>query len=265
MDDSHRCRDIGAAVFPGNSQAALDADALKQYGGTYSADCGNPVAPRGTVFADALVVLEGDRRIAGDKLQAAYSYFGQSPPPGYQVALLSEMRGSGQLMFLVYRDKSGQYMTLDGDPKVRAALGKALTAQKYRLCDPSRKIAPAAPAGARQSALGGDAGSLLLDPKFKSAYYKALGPKVKDSWLAKLDGPSPLTKKVNVGGTEYVLASSCKNHDCGDNNVVLLYSAARGAVHGKIFERGKSTLIGSPPPAVASELERLWVSEWRRK
>jgi hypothetical protein len=36
---------------------------------------------------------------------------------------------------------------------------------------------------------------LLNDAKFKSAYYKELGPKVKESWLAKLDGPAPLVKK----------------------------------------------------------------------
>ena len=254
-----------ATVFPAHSQGTLDADTLKQYGGTYSSDCSNPTAPRGTVFADALVVLEGDKRVAGGKVQAAYSYFGQSPPPYYEVALLSEVRGSGQLMFIVYRDKSGQYMKLDGDAKVLAALGKALSAHRYRHCDPSRKVNAVPPARAAQSASAGDAGLLLLDPKFKSAYYKALGPMVKESWLAKFDGPSPETRKVKVAGREYVLASSCKNHDCADNNVVLLYSAGDGAVHGKIFTRGKSILIGSPPPAVAAELERLWVSEWRWK
>ena len=254
-----------ATVFPAHSQGTLDADTLKQYGGTYSSDCSNPAAPRGTVFADALVVLEGDKRIAGGNVQAAYSYFGQSPPPYYEVALLSEVRGSGQLMFIVYRDKSGQYMKLDGDAKVLAALGKALAAHKYRHCNPSRRVNAAPPAGAPQSAPEGDAGLLLLDPKFKSAYYKALGPMVKESWLAKFDGPSPATRKVKVAGREYVLASSCKNHDCADNNIVLLYSVAGGAVHGKIFTRGKSILIGSPPPAVAAELERIWVSEWRRK
>jgi hypothetical protein len=254
-----------ATVFPAHSQGTLDADTLKQYGGTYSSDCRNPAAPRGTVFADALVVLEGDKRTAGGNVQAAYSYFGQSPPPYYEVALLSEVRGSGQLMFIVYRDKSGQYMKLDGDAKVLAALGKALSTHKYRHCDPSRKVTAVPPAGAPQSASAGDAGLLLLDPKFKSAYYKALGPRVKESWLTKFDGPSPETRKVKVAGREYVLAGSCKNHDCADNNVVLLYSAADGAVYGKIFARGKSILIGSPPPAVAAELERLWVSEWRRK
>ena len=101
-----------ATILPAQSQGRLDADALKLYGGTYSSDCSNPTAPKGTVFAEAL----------------------------------------------------------------------------------------------------------------------------------------------EVAGTEYVLASSCKNHDCGDNNTVLLYSAAQGVVYGKIFERGRSMLIGAPSPAVASAL-----------
>ncbi|MGZ9067364.1 MAG: hypothetical protein ACXW2I_18775 [Burkholderiales bacterium] len=35
--------------------------------------------------------------------------------------------------------------------------------------------------------------------------------------------------------------------------------------YGKIYQRGKSSLIGAPPPAVAAELERLWKSEWRSR
>ena len=79
-----------------------------------------------------------------------------------------------------------------------------------------------------------------------------------------LDGPATPTTKINVAGNEYVFAKSCKNHDCGDNNVVLLYSAAQGKVYGKVFDRRRASLIGNPPPAVAAELDRLWVAEWRQ-
>ena len=106
---------------------------------------------------------------------------------------------------------------------------------------------------------------LLTDPKFKSAYYKALGPKVKERWLAQLDGPTPPIKKINVAGAEYIFASACKNHDCGDSNTVLLYSTTQAVVYGKIVQQRRATLIGAPPPAVASELDRFWVAEWRQK
>jgi hypothetical protein len=106
---------------------------------------------------------------------------------------------------------------------------------------------------------------LLYDPKAKATYYKALGPLSKEPWLAKLDGPSSENKPVKVAGADYVLVSTCKNHDCAENNVVLLYSGSQDVVYGKVYQRGKSTLIGSPPPAVAAELERLWKTEWRSK
>jgi|GEM_PF-4605947 len=107
------------------------------------------------------------------------------------------------------------------------------------------------------------AAGLLYDPKAKATYYKALGPLSKEPWLAKLDGPSPQNKRVKVAGTDYFLVSACKNRDCENHSTVLLYSQAQDLVYGKVYQRGKSTLIGAPPPAVAAELEKLWKGEWR--
>jgi Inhibitor of vertebrate lysozyme (Ivy) len=107
------------------------------------------------------------------------------------------------------------------------------------------------------------AAGLLYDPKAKATYYKALGPLSKEPWLAKLDGPSPQNKRIKVAGADFFLVSACKNRDCENNSTVLLYSQAQDVVYGKVYQRGKSTLIGAPPPAVASELEKLWKSEWR--
>lgn len=76
---------------------------------------------------------------------------------------------------------------------------------------------------------------------------------------------SAATKKLRVGGAEYVFAASCKNRDCEDNNLVLLYSALQGKVYGKVLERRRAFLIGDPPAAVASELDRLWTAEWRQQ
>jgi len=78
--------------------------------------------------------LQGNKRLAGANLQAAFSYFGQAALLNYQVALLSEVRGP-QLMAVVFENKSGQYLTLDGDRQVRANLGKAVLENKYWLCD----------------------------------------------------------------------------------------------------------------------------------
>ena len=105
----------------------------------------------------------------------------------------------------------------------------------------------------------------LKDPKFNALYAKALGPKAKTPWLAKMDGPAPTTRKVRVIGSEFVLAAFCKNRDCGENSAVLLYAADRGQLYGTIFEKGKTTLIGDPPPGLAIELNKLWKKEWRQQ
>lgn len=107
------------------------------------------------------------------------------------------------------------------------------------------------------------AAGLLYNPQAKATYRKALGPLVKEPWLANLDGPSNEYRPVRVAGEDYMLGSTCKNHDCYDNTVVLLWSGVQDVVYGKVVQKGKSTLIGSPPPAVAAELEKLWKSEFR--
>lgn len=108
------------------------------------------------------------------------------------------------------------------------------------------------------------AAGLLYNAKAKATYHKALGPLVKQPWLAKLDGPSNEFRPVKVAGADYMLGSTCKNHDCQDNTIVLLWSGVQEVVYGKVVQKGKSTLIGAPPPAVAAELEQLWRTEFRR-
>jgi hypothetical protein len=107
------------------------------------------------------------------------------------------------------------------------------------------------------------AAGLLYDPKAKAAYMKALGPLAREPWLARLDGPSPQNRAVKVAGADFVLLSACRNRDCEQNNTVLLWSGGPDVVYGKVYQRGKSTLIGAPPPPVAAELDKLWKQEWR--
>lgn len=245
--------------------AALDAPTFKLFGGTYMSDCANNASAKVTVFEDAIVFLDAAKRIAASNVQSAPSYFGQDMPPEYRTALLSEIPGGAQMIAVVSQDEQGYYVTLDGDAKVMAQIGKPLAATKFRRCGP--KPADAAPPSvttpAPASSGAVDAGGMLLNPKFRAAYYRALGARVKEQWLAKLDGPSPATRRVTVAGREYVLVSSCKDHDCADNNAVLLYSSEFQIVYGKIYQHGRSSLIGVPPAGVARELDRLWKVEWR--
>lgn len=150
----------------------------------------------------------------------------------------------------------------------RSVLRGLLATLAIAVAGPAKCDGAVAVAEARESARSereAAAASPLADPEFKRAYYRALGPKVRESWLARLDGPSPGQKSVFVAGADYIEIAFCKAHDCHDNNAVLLYSRAAGSVYGLVFEANRrSTLIGQPPPAIAAELQRLWQSEWRQ-
>ena len=266
------------AAPPAWSQGRLDAAAMKAFGGTYSPDCANPGAPRAVVTAATLVVEQGNQRMSGGNVQSAASFLGPSPPPNFRTVLLGDVRGR-QLQFILFQDGAGYYLTLDGDQRVRAALGK-LTGYRYRHCGvvvakaaappptaaaPASGAAPAAPAGAIPPLDTMTAGGLLMDPKFKAAWHQALGPRAREPWLGELDGPSPDTSRVRVDGAEYFLGAACMNRDCSDNSLVALYSQPRGVVYGYINERGRVSRVGGPPPAVAAELERLWRKQWRQQ
>ncbi len=110
----------------------------------------------------------------------------------------------------------------------------------------------------------GSPGELLRNPQFKAAYFSALGPKTKDKWLSTLAN-SGQVRAEKIAGDTWQVVTPCKPHDCGDNNLLLLWAPAKGVVVGKLFEKGKTTLVGAPSPAMAVELERLWKAEFRRQ
>lgn len=105
---------------------------------------------------------------------------------------------------------------------------------------------------------------LLKNPKFKTAYLAALGPKAREKWLATMTN-SGLVRTETVAGERWQVATPCKPHDCGDNNLLLLYSPGRGAVVGHLYEKGKVTTLGSPNAAMGAELQRLWNKEFRQR
>lgn len=250
-----------AAGLPASAQGRLDAATLKAFGGTYQLDCASNTSPKATVFADALVFLDGDRRVAGARLESAASFNGPNQPPEFRTVLLSDAPG-GQLRAAVYQDKAGHYLLLDPDPKVQAAMGKSFGFQKFRRCDGGATAAPTSPSKTPPLEEMGASG-FLLDAKARATYQKAIGPLARERWLARLDGPSPQNKRIKVAGVDFVLISACKNHDCADHNAVFLYSATQNLLNGLVYQRGRTTLVGQPAPAVAAELPRLWKKEWR--
>jgi len=252
---------------PSVALGQLDADALKTYGGRYAVDCANPASPHIDVTATALNVEQGTRRMTGTNLQSAVSYFGNSEPPkGFMVALLSEVRGGLELTGMMWTDRQGPYIKLDGSPKVRAALG-ALVDAHFHDCNPARA----------QRVLGqqaNDAADSKRDAalrrqnekgEFGTAYRRALGPLARQPWLAEIAGyPESLDKTVQVQGASYRFGQACKPHDCYDNNMVVLHAPSQGVVYGKAVVALRPSYFGAPPPAVQRELDRLWLATFRQ-
>lgn len=267
---------VGCALLAGApawGQSGLNADVLRLFGGPYALDCANPQSPRVRVEAAAIAIEQGNQRLTARGLQAAFSYFGQAAPPNFFVALMGQIQGRHEAIFLVYGDAQGQYIEITGSPTVMANLG-SLGKSRFRSCDAGinqrvlaeRKEEEKAQAAARAPIASGTAqwpSELIRDPKFKPVYIRALGPLAKQRWLAQMDGPAGAMTQERVAGSAYQLAAFCKAHDCNDNNAVLLYDASRDRVYGLVHLAGRNQLIGAPPQPVAAELDRLWRREWR--
>lgn len=197
---------FAVALFAGTGPArAVDwgAEAVREYGGTYSIACANPSAPRARATIAGLMVELGNRRMTGTNVQISFSHFGQQePPPGERiVALISALRGGQQLIFVVHQDRSGQSVALDGDAKVLAALARALGAKAREPWLVPAYLEPTA--DAKRVTIAGTAYQLTLMCKphdcfdnnivvlYAAATGEVYGQRVSRTRLSQFGAPSP--------------------------------------------------------------------------
>lgn len=241
------------------AQGKVDAALAQRYGGVLAADCANYLMPKLRYLGDSIDVQEGGKTVlVARNLRAAPDHFGATPPAGFENAVTGTVAGGEAMVFVFYRSPGGLFASVEGGPKVMAALPASLKGKRVRHCDPNRNLAP----GASPPVEVGPA-EMLKDATFRQSWVKALGPLAKERWLMQLDGPAPPVKTVRVAGETYQLVSVCKNHDCADNNLVLLWALPSRVIYAKVLQRRQPLLVGSPPPAMAAELDRLWKAEWR--
>ena len=252
------------------SAQRLSADEMKAYGGKYAIECGNPGTPRLSVTPEAISIERAGQRMVGRNVTASASYFGRSPPKGFEAALIGEVRGGGQMMFMVYADKAGRLRRDRGracDPG-RARSGVAETAlsplRRRRRADVERAATgPAAGAGdqrrrARHRRAARQPGvQAHLPARDRGKGRRALARAFRRPRAA--DAP-PRTRRHAV-----CLVAICKAHDCYDHNAVFLYSAEQQRVLGLIQQAGVKTLVGGATPAQGAQLDLLWQAEWRQK
>jgi hypothetical protein len=241
------------------AQGAMDPKVMQRYAGVLAPECANYLLPQLLYLGDSLVVRNNGKPVlTGRDLRLAPTYFGASPPPEFETAVTSEVSAGEKLVFVFYRTASGLFAVVEGSPKVMAAVPAALKTGRIRHCDPNRNLAPGAkpPEELYPTAL-------LKDPKFKRSYASMLGALSSEPWLMRMDGPAQPVKNVKVAGTDYQFVSVCKNHDCYDNNIVVLYAPATQAAHAKVLRGNRPMLLGAPPAPVAAELESLWKATYR--
>lgn len=114
-------------------QAPNDVEVLTQHAGTWAVDCAKP-GTRLTVSVNALTLQAAGQQQRAMAPLAAFSYFGrQTPPKGFEVALLGDAPTT-QLVFFVMSDKSGSYLAIQADAPAHKQFGKAALAGKFRRC-----------------------------------------------------------------------------------------------------------------------------------
>ena len=249
-----------ALQAPGTALAALDPATDRQVAGVYSNACGDRSQVMIRLYGDVLDIERGTVAVKANRLTVSRTPPPGAPVPDFQAVVRGEVKGGDGVELVLSHNAKGLFARIDGGPKSLAPLGAGVIGQQLRHCDPNRNALP----GVQVAAPPGSA-DLLRDPRFKAAYLEALGPLAKERWLARMEGPATELRKVKVVGNDFALAATCKPHDCADHNMVLLWTPKPGVLHGLVFQKGRTTLIGNPPPEVAKELQRLWAAEWRQR
>lgn len=224
--------------------AKLTEAEVRRYAGDYSTDCRQRNAPRLRVQADRLMRDQDGRRLVSLNVVARTDFHGAQPPAGFAVALVADRE-----VFEVYTDRHGPYIRDDKERRFRrCALRRNDAADRI-----DTDIVSATPVNVARSPA-----AFLGDPVLKSAYLKLIGSKARDRWLARFEGDSPPLTRVSAGGISYVASAVCKKDACTDHRIVVLHAQAQGLVYAKLQFGERTVLLGSPPPAVAEALERLW-------
>lgn len=252
---------LALLMVPGHAGAALAPGLDRQVAGVFSNACGDRSQVMIRLYGDVLDIERGGVAVKANKLRSATQPPPGPPVPDFKAVVRGEVKGGDGIVLVLTHNAQGLFARIDGSERSLAPLGPGVVGQRLRHCDPNRNALPgaAAPTGPQGPA------DLLKDARFKAAYTQALGPLARERWIARLEGPAPPLRTVDVGGVEYTLAASCKPHDCSDHNLVLLWHAPQGQLLGLVQQHGRNTMLGAQSPAMARQLEQLWATEWRRK
>jgi Inhibitor of vertebrate lysozyme (Ivy) len=99
---------------------------------------------------------------------------------------------------------------------------------------------------------------LLGDEHYLYAWNGMLAGETVPAWVKSyaktFDGPSTPSTDIKVGGEPYTLAFVCKAHDCGDNQLYVLFSPGGRRAWGLLIEGDQRRWLGRPDTAIQAAI-----------
>lgn len=97
---------------------------------------------------------------------------------------------------------------------------------------------------------------LLKRSDFRTAYNRMLGANKHEKWL-RLSGLGNMSKHVVINQRSLVMTDSCKMHDCGTHNIVVLYDPDSMIAYGMLRNDREITYLGNPSLCHQQALKNL--------
>jgi hypothetical protein len=95
---------------------------------------------------------------------------------------------------------------------------------------------------------------LMKQPAYRAAWTGMLAGETVPAWVedyAKtLDGPATPSLDISAGDAAYTLAFTCKAHDCGDNQLYVLFSRGGAKAWGLLLTGTQRKWLGAPDNAI---------------
>ncbi len=99
---------------------------------------------------------------------------------------------------------------------------------------------------------------LLKQPAYLAAWKAMLKGEQVPAWVANytktFDGPSSPSKTVTVGGQAYMLGWVCKAHDCGDNQLHVLFAPQGKQAWGLLVTGSNQKWLGKPDASIQAAI-----------
>lgn len=100
---------------------------------------------------------------------------------------------------------------------------------------------------------------LLKEPAYKTAFEQMLGGETVDPWIKTFvetgNGVTAASTPMTVEGENDIVAWVCKPHDCGDNQLFVLFSPGAAAAWGMLkVAQAEPKWLGAPSAAAKEAL-----------